>query len=85
MKIINYIMLEGEVTTSGFIFEIDSNSNFLAGDDASNFELLKIDLNQNIEEQLNNYKFAMNRHKEILVESIDMIMDLNLDNNLTRK
>lgn len=47
-------------------------------------KLLKIDLNQNIEEQLNNYKFAMNRHKEILVESIDMIMDLNLDNNLTR-
>ena len=75
----------GEVTTSGFIFEIDSKTNFLAGDDASNFELLKIDLNQNIEEQLNNYKFAMNRHKEILVESIDMIMDLNLDNNLTRK
>ena len=77
--------IRGEITTSGFIFEIDSNSNFLAGDDASNFELLKIDLNQNIEEQLNNYKFAMNRHKEILVESIDMIMDLNLDNNLTRK
>ena len=76
--------VRGEITTSGFIFEIDSNSNFLAGDDASNFELLKIDLNQNIEEQLNNYKFAMNRHKEILVESIDRIMDLNLDNSLTR-
>ncbi len=74
----------GEVTTSGFIFEIDSKTKLLAGDDASNFELLKIDLNQNIEEQLKNYNFAMNRHKEILLESINILMDLNLENNLTR-
>ena len=73
----------GEVTTSAFVVEIDKNSKCIASDDASNFETLEIDLNKDIIEQLKTYKFAMNRHKELLVEGINIIKELNLDIKLS--
>lgn len=66
----------GEVTTQGFVFEIPLNSDIKAGSDASKFKYLEFNLNDDLEKvlmELNKLDFAMDRHKEILNESLSNI------------
>lgn len=71
----------GEVTTQGFVFEIPFDSTLEAGDDAAKFKYLEFDINDGLDKilnQINKESFAMSRHKEILIESIENLDELKI-------
>ena len=77
----------GEVTTQGFVFEIPFDSTLEAGDDAAKFKYLEFDINDGLDKilnQINKESFAMSRHKEMLIESIENLELFKSDLTISR-